>query len=111
MTCKPSLYSRNAKSVCPDAYSYAYDDSTSTFIIPSRGEFEIIFCPSGRSINILTTNAEAVPKLSQNGNTRRAPIFRDNNNAPGKLDAKKGSTKALALLVCYAARWIGFMGI
>ncbi|KAK5656351.1 hypothetical protein OQA88_4731 [Cercophora sp. LCS_1] len=51
--CAPSLYSQQAKAVCPDAYSYAYDDQTSTFIIPSGGGWEIVFCPKGRSTNIL----------------------------------------------------------
>ena len=39
--------------MCPDAYSYAFDDETSTFIIPQGGGFEIVFCPPGRSTNIL----------------------------------------------------------
>ncbi|KAI9833971.1 MAG: hypothetical protein M1826_005876 [Phylliscum demangeonii] len=54
-TCKPSAYSRNAKAVCPDAYSFAYDDQTSTFIVPSGAGFEVVFCPAGRSTNILKT--------------------------------------------------------
>lgn len=53
--CGHNYYSTSAKTVCPDAYSYAYDDQTSTFIIPEGGGFEIIFCPGGRSTNILAT--------------------------------------------------------
>ncbi|KAI1092005.1 Osmotin, thaumatin-like protein [Rostrohypoxylon terebratum] len=53
--CEPSKYSVNAKAMCPDAYSYAFDDQTSTFIIPSGGGWEVIFCPAGRSTNILAT--------------------------------------------------------
>ncbi|KAK8016126.1 hypothetical protein PG993_014315 [Apiospora rasikravindrae] len=53
--CKPSLYSGHAKAVCPDAYSFAFDDTTSTFIIPSGGGWEVVFCPEGRSTNILAT--------------------------------------------------------
>ncbi|KAF2143421.1 uncharacterized protein K452DRAFT_247970 [Aplosporella prunicola CBS 121167] len=52
-TCKPSDYSKAAKAICPDAYSYAFDDQTSTFIIPAGAGFEVVFCPSGRSTNIL----------------------------------------------------------
>jgi hypothetical protein len=53
--CKPSLYSRRAKIACPDAYSYAYDDATSTFSVPAGGGWEVTFCPPGRSTNILKT--------------------------------------------------------
>lgn len=51
--CFPNYYSKAAKQVCPDAYSYAYDDEDSTFVIPQGGGFQIIFCPGGRSTNIL----------------------------------------------------------
>ncbi|KAJ6964043.1 hypothetical protein NC652_002352 [Populus alba x Populus x berolinensis] len=30
---------------CPQAYSYAYDDKTSTFTCPSGGNYLITFCP------------------------------------------------------------------
>ncbi|KAI9820508.1 MAG: hypothetical protein M1832_003699 [Thelocarpon impressellum] len=66
-TCKPSMYSMNAKEVCPDAYSYAYDDQSSTFVIPSGGDFEVVFCPPGRSTNILATKAAQLLELSQTG--------------------------------------------
>ncbi|KAL0685201.1 hypothetical protein Bca4012_052049 [Brassica carinata] len=46
--CKPSLYSQNFKSVCPRAYSYTYDDaSSSTFLCASnKSNYAITFCPS-----------------------------------------------------------------
>ncbi|KAH8698909.1 thaumatin [Talaromyces proteolyticus] len=50
--CSPNMYSTAAKRVCPDAYSYAYDDATSTFTIQQGAGFEVVFCPSGRSTNI-----------------------------------------------------------
>lgn len=65
--CKPSSYSTAAKSVCPDAYSYAFDDQTSTFIIPSGGGFEVTFCPTGRSSNILKVYKQQLSQLSQTG--------------------------------------------
>ncbi|KAK3940586.1 Osmotin, thaumatin-like protein, partial [Diplogelasinospora grovesii] len=64
--CQPSTYSRIIKAICPDAYSYAYDDRTSTFIIPSGGGFEVVFCPVGRSTNILTTAGDQLRALSNN---------------------------------------------
>lgn len=44
-TCKPSMYSELFKSVCPKAYSYAYDDLTSTFTC-SGADYTVTFCPS-----------------------------------------------------------------
>lgn len=44
-TCKPSSYSQFFKSACPRAYSYAYDDGTSTFTCASA-DYLISFCPA-----------------------------------------------------------------
>lgn len=44
-TCQPSEYSLFFKYACPRAYSYAYDDKTSTFTCASA-DYLIIFCPS-----------------------------------------------------------------
>lgn len=44
-TCKPSKYSQFFKQACPRAYSYAYDDGTSTFTCASA-DYVITFCPS-----------------------------------------------------------------
>jgi hypothetical protein len=65
--CKPSLYSAQAKAVCPDAYSYAFDDQTSTFIIPTGGGWEVVFCPQGRSTNILETFGAELRALGSSG--------------------------------------------
>ncbi|ESQ50689.1 hypothetical protein EUTSA_v10022970mg [Eutrema salsugineum] len=43
-TCKPSEYSGLFKKACPTAYSYAYDDGTSTFTC-SGADYLITFCP------------------------------------------------------------------
>jgi beta-mannosidase len=43
----------------------AFDDQTSTFIIPSGAGFEVIFCPGARSTKILTTNRDEMLALSQ----------------------------------------------
>ncbi|KAI9849139.1 MAG: hypothetical protein M1837_005369 [Sclerophora amabilis] len=67
MTCKPGLYSMNAKAACPDAYSYAYDDMTSTFIVPSGSGFEVVFCPGGRSTSIFRSMSTMVQQLSTTG--------------------------------------------
>ncbi|KAF2124868.1 Osmotin, thaumatin-like protein [Dothidotthia symphoricarpi CBS 119687] len=65
--CRPGDYSKNVKEVCPDAYSFAFDDQTSTFIIPSGAGFEVVFCPGARSTNILDTSMDEMLQLAQNG--------------------------------------------
>ncbi|EPS73012.1 hypothetical protein M569_01746, partial [Genlisea aurea] len=44
-TCGPSSYSKIFKGFCPQAYSYAFDDKTSTFTCPTGGDYLITFCP------------------------------------------------------------------
>ncbi|XP_072994299.1 pathogenesis-related thaumatin-like protein 3.5 isoform X1 [Typha latifolia] len=44
-TCKPSMYSSIFKSACPRAYSYAFDDATSTFTCKAN-DYTIVFCPT-----------------------------------------------------------------
>ncbi|XP_040377867.1 thaumatin-like protein 1b isoform X2 [Oryza brachyantha] len=48
-TCRPSTYSQFFKNACPRAYSYAYDDSTSTFTCATGTNYAITFCPSTTS--------------------------------------------------------------
>ncbi|XP_016564197.1 thaumatin-like protein 1b isoform X2 [Capsicum annuum] len=43
-TCRPSFYSSIFKRACPRAYSYAYDDGTSTFTCKAS-DYRVIFCP------------------------------------------------------------------
>jgi hypothetical protein len=52
-TCKPTAYSQFFKNACPRAYSYAYDDATSTFTCGGGGtDYTITFCPNtSRSVN------------------------------------------------------------
>ncbi|KAG2671544.1 hypothetical protein I3760_13G002400 [Carya illinoinensis] len=43
-TCKPTRYSQVFKVACPTAYSYAYDDPTSTFTCNGSADYLIKFC-------------------------------------------------------------------
>lgn len=45
-TCKPSSYSAVFKKACPRAYSYAFDDNSSTFTCGGSPDYIITFCPS-----------------------------------------------------------------
>ncbi|KAF5189272.1 Thaumatin-like protein [Thalictrum thalictroides] len=44
--CKPTDYSRIFKNACPQAYSYAYDDASSTFTCAAGANYAITFCPA-----------------------------------------------------------------
>ncbi|KAF8397759.1 hypothetical protein HHK36_016681 [Tetracentron sinense] len=44
-TCPPTNYSMIFKNQCPQAYSYAYDDNTSTFTCSGGANYLITFCP------------------------------------------------------------------
>lgn len=43
--CKSNQYSQFFKKECPDAYSYAYDDKSSTFTCSGGPNYSITFCP------------------------------------------------------------------
>ncbi|CAN6203686.1 unnamed protein product [Urochloa humidicola] len=43
--CKPSGYARMFKAQCPQAYSYAYDDRSSTFTCSGGADYRVTFCP------------------------------------------------------------------
>jgi len=43
--CPPTQYSKVFKDQCPQAYSYAYDDKTSTFTCPTGANYLVTFCP------------------------------------------------------------------
>lgn len=110
-SCKPSEYSTQAKQVCPDAYSYAFDDQTSTFIIPQGGGFEIVFCPAGRSSNILAVFGDQLRELAQTGHVTRDIVTLTQNVSyiQEKSDATQlteGSASLLALVILLA--WMCF---
>uniref|UniRef100_K3Y3L0 Thaumatin-like protein 1 n=1 Tax=Setaria italica TaxID=4555 RepID=K3Y3L0_SETIT len=49
--CAPTAYSRLFKAACPAAYSYAYDDATSTFTCAAAGGgYDVVFCPGTSSL-------------------------------------------------------------
>ncbi|KAL6596043.1 hypothetical protein ACP70R_047407 [Stipagrostis hirtigluma subsp. patula] len=66
-TCKPSTYSQFFKNACPRAYSYAYDDSTSTFTCAAGTNYAITFCPSTTSGKYSGENPQAAGVAPANG--------------------------------------------
>uniref|UniRef100_A0A7N0ZU85 Thaumatin-like protein n=1 Tax=Kalanchoe fedtschenkoi TaxID=63787 RepID=A0A7N0ZU85_KALFE len=66
-TCKPSTYSEMFKAACPRAYSYAYDDGTSTFTC-AAADYLITFCPSAANSQ-KSANPVAVNPTMQYGSS------------------------------------------
>ena len=115
--CKPNLYAKSAKTVCPDAYSFAYDDQTSTFIIPAGGGWEVVFCPAGRSTNILAKFKPELEALSQSGGKLTKAIKQAVTNItyiespPLKSNAGERNeigTASLGALVVFMAFFVAF---
>ncbi|XP_022973507.1 protein P21-like [Cucurbita maxima] len=46
MRCGPTSYSRFFKALCPDVYSYPFDDEASTLTCPGGTGYDVVFCPS-----------------------------------------------------------------
>ncbi|XP_057763138.1 thaumatin-like protein 1 [Arachis stenosperma] len=68
-TCKPSSYSQFFKSACPRAYSYAYDDGSSTFTCASS-DYLITFCPSPSTSSIKSGNGKYPVAVQVSGSHR-----------------------------------------
>ncbi|MFS7968241.1 putative Thaumatin family [Helianthus anomalus] len=69
-TCNPTSYSEYFKTACPTAYSYAYDDGTSTFTCNS-GNYVIAFCPTPANSR-KTTGASQSAASSGSGSLAKA---------------------------------------
>ncbi|KAJ8545735.1 hypothetical protein K7X08_018318 [Anisodus acutangulus] len=76
-TCKPTDYSEFFKSSCPRAYSYAYDDGTSTFTCASA-DYVITFCPtpstSQKSLGGQHAGGSNVSLVSSSGILNSGPL-------------------------------------
>ncbi|WOL05913.1 thaumatin-like protein 1 [Canna indica] len=94
-TCKPSSYSQFFKNACPRSYSYAYDDTTSTFTCASAN-YLITFCPSTTSQKSSDSNPEAAAGIPSNGNGTMVYIGGDQVNHGAQIVPR---VAALLLLV------------
>ncbi|XP_052163977.1 pathogenesis-related thaumatin-like protein 3.5 [Oryza glaberrima] len=82
-TCRPTAYSAIFKTACPRAYSYAYDDGTSTFTC-SAAAYTIAFClpPTGSNTSGVTPLISSPsPANGQNGAGGSTPPPAGNNGA------------------------------
>ncbi|PKA66453.1 Thaumatin-like protein 1 [Apostasia shenzhenica] len=106
-TCKPSSFSQFFKKACPRAYSYAYDDATSTFTCPSGVNYLISFCPSTSRQMAGEDNPEAagIPLINDT-----MSFFRPDTGGDGALArpaagaaAAAAAAAAVVLLVSWPA--------
>lgn len=67
-TCKPTSYSEFFKNACPRAYSYAYDDSTSTFTC-AGADYLITFCPAPSTSLKSSSNKDQPKAVSVDSST------------------------------------------
>uniref|UniRef100_A0A0E0AXP6 Thaumatin-like protein n=1 Tax=Oryza glumipatula TaxID=40148 RepID=A0A0E0AXP6_9ORYZ len=83
-TCRPTAYSAIFKTACPRAYSYAYDDGTSTFTC-SAAAYTIAFClpPTGSNTSGATPliSSPANGQNSAGGDASSTPPPAGNNGA------------------------------
>jgi hypothetical protein len=72
----------------------AFDDQTSTSIIPTGAGVEVVFCPGARSTDIIDTSQEAMQYLLQRGriNKHQALISRNAMEQMFKRDAEASIT-------------------
>uniref|UniRef100_A0A5B6YK31 Putative thaumatin-like protein 1b n=1 Tax=Davidia involucrata TaxID=16924 RepID=A0A5B6YK31_DAVIN len=85
-TCKPSSYSQLFKSACPHAYSYAYDDGTSTFTC-AGADYLITFCPS-------PSTSQKSASEQQNTTAGNLPQINSTMLYEGALDESSATTCA-----------------
>lgn len=116
--CKPGPYATQAKVVCPDAYSFAFDDQQSTFIVPSGGGWELAFCPGVASTKIISTFPQELADLGQGRFPTTAPSMQQlqtwdtvevKSAAGAQLAAveneRVGSLGALVVMLAFVCLW------
>ncbi|KAI3776444.1 hypothetical protein L1987_46229 [Smallanthus sonchifolius] len=100
-TCKASSYSQMFKTACPRAYSYAYDDKTSTFTC-TGADYLVTFCPpsttSKKSTEGQQTPATETPEFNY-GMVFEGADAMENSGAPPPYTYIYAFVVAVALAV------------
>ena len=76
----------------------AFDDQSSTFIIPSGAGFEVIFCPGARSTNILATQSDKMLQLAQQGHVskdKRDDSFSRDQTGTNTFSVRSGAMRSI----------------
>ncbi|XP_042489293.1 pathogenesis-related thaumatin-like protein 3.5 [Macadamia integrifolia] len=103
-TCKPSSYSEFFKNACPHAYSYAYDDGTSTFTC-ANANYLITFCPSAASGTSRTSSGGRNPQAADvpPANDTTMIYLGDPYASGASSSMSKGSGRGLVIAVAVFA--------
>lgn len=96
-TCKPSAYSELFKAACPRAYSYAYDDSTSTFTCIGA-DYTITFCPT---FAMASTERKSNTPPSANSPTASGTGNDNNTNPLFDASATQGNSSSAMYSAAY----------
>jgi hypothetical protein len=104
------------KEGCPSAYTYPYDDKTSTYRCASASSYTVTFCPNGRTLSIAGVdrqgngpaddnedeNAAQDETAAQDENAARNPLSRFDNldPAPACCNTEEGCDDALTGNIC-----------
>lgn len=110
-TCKPSVYSQMFKSECPKAYSYAYDDKTSTFTC-SGADYTITFCPSTPSLKSAADSSTKNPNETDSSASGADPNQSEMASASYLADmaiASGASTRSITSMVSLLLVVVGFI--
>ncbi|CAL5040842.1 unnamed protein product [Urochloa decumbens] len=98
-TCAPTAYSRLFKGACPAAYSYAYDDATSTFTCAAAGGgYSVVFCPGASSLKS-GGNPEAA------GLPPSVPAMEFSGDASSLMTSRNAVVALLQMAVFSAMSW------
>ncbi|KAK3005852.1 hypothetical protein RJ639_017317 [Escallonia herrerae] len=104
-TCKPSSYSLVFKKNCPRAYSYAYDDQTSTFTCAGSADYLISFCPGPSTSQKSSSGAQtpATPEFNSTmvsgAQTPATPEFNSTMVYEGAMDVSSASSRPTCMHV------------
>uniref|UniRef100_A0A1J3FT34 Thaumatin-like protein 1 n=1 Tax=Noccaea caerulescens TaxID=107243 RepID=A0A1J3FT34_NOCCA len=110
-TCKPSSYSRIFKSACPRAYSYAYDDKTSTFTCAKSPNYVITFCPSPNATLRSSEEKSTHTTTTTSGSTSSSQMvyeggLNESSGSPSTCDlGSRANAIAVALLLAFYRMW------
>ncbi|KAH8942138.1 hypothetical protein BDL97_14G082700 [Sphagnum fallax] len=88
--CPPTRYSKLFKSACPTAYSYAYDDASSTFTC-SGANYQINFCSSSNSDSPLSSGGD--------GSETQSPLGTNIISTPSRSAAEKPAPSLVACII------------
>ncbi|CAL5323468.1 unnamed protein product [Camellia sinensis] len=94
-TCRPSFYSTIFKRACPRAYSYAFDDGTSTFTCKAY-DYSIIFCPHDlNNHHGMNRPNDTIPAPPIYQEQQSPPIYQEQQQGHGKIADMVSSSKVL----------------